>query len=353
MYPVTVIGDNVTARAVILALARSGIEQFSWARHSEADSAPQLLPAHTLSANLSRVISALGRESALLDAGHQPDREQVRFAASGYLLSELPLGKFASDRYGAAHINIEHSALMQVLTTDGLHQPIAPIQSLTDQHPANAHPLVVDTRRVPDVPAPTHQLWYACLDNQQQPDHANITWLGDGATGWQFSTRQHDHFLFSTPLGQPLQTFTWHNSLGNAVNQATAHASFAATLPEPAETWYQGNVTFAGPARLAQSPFCRHAAHIGLEDAWVLSRMVENYEEEVAHGLAEYEKYRRARNRRLIRHVNEESRLQRLPSGIARLQRNLAIALRTRFLPEIAMQRIDWLYGFDCIRGFR
>ena len=23
-----------------------------------------------------------------------------------------------------------------------------------------------------------------------------------------------------------------------------------------------------------------------------------------------------------------------------------------RFLPEIAMQRLDWLYGYDCIKGF-
>ena len=31
---------------------------------------------------------------------------------------------------------------------------------------------------------------------------------------------------------------------------------------------------------------------------------------------------------------------------------HLGTALSTRFLPEIAMQKLDWVYGYDCIKGF-
>jgi hypothetical protein len=34
------------------------------------------------------------------------------------------------------------------------------------------------------------------------------------------------------------------------------------------------------------------------------------------------------------------------------LQRNFKLALGSRYLPEIAMGRFDWLHGYDCVRGF-
>ena len=40
------------------------------------------------------------------------------------------------------------------------------------------------------------------------------------------------------------------------------------------------------------------------------------------------------------------------PAGLAAWQRNLNWSLTSRFLPEIAMQRTDWLYGYDSIKGF-
>jgi 2-polyprenyl-6-methoxyphenol hydroxylase-like FAD-dependent oxidoreductase len=92
---------------------------------------------------------------------------------------------------------------------------------------------------------------------------------------------------------------------------------------------------------------------VGLEDAWVLSRMLENYEEAVDEGLREYARFRRARANRLSRAAAVRAEQYFENTRLGRLGRNLNLALSTRFLPEIAMQRIDWLYGHDCIRGFR
>jgi 2-polyprenyl-6-methoxyphenol hydroxylase-like FAD-dependent oxidoreductase len=92
---------------------------------------------------------------------------------------------------------------------------------------------------------------------------------------------------------------------------------------------------------------------LGLEDAWVLSRMLENYEEDTADGLAAYAKYRRPRARRIAREVTATVKQHNALSPLGRLRRNINIAFSTRFIPEIAMQRIDWHYDYDCIRGFR
>ena len=84
-----------------------------------------------------------------------------------------------------------------------------------------------------------------------------------------------------------------------------------------------------------------------------MSRMLENYEEDVADGLREYERFRRARTRRVAANITTASRALTATGRLSRLGAHLARALSTRFLPEIAMQRIDWLYGYDCIKGFR
>ena len=37
---------------------------------------------------------------------------------------------------------------------------------------------------------------------------------------------------------------------------------------------------------------------------------------------------------------------------LRRLTRNLGMGMRHRLLPELAMQRDDWQFEYDCIKGF-
>ena len=107
MYPVAVVGDNPAARAALLACRRSGFNDLTWSSIPDESKPSTLPPAYTLPANITRVIQALCGTQALDTLAYAPDREQIRFGPSAYLLSELPLGQFSQDRYGAPHVNIE------------------------------------------------------------------------------------------------------------------------------------------------------------------------------------------------------------------------------------------------------
>ena len=50
--------------------------------------------------------------------GFRPDRQQVRFAKSAYLLAELPLGEFYEQQYGAPLVNFSARSLNDRLEND-------------------------------------------------------------------------------------------------------------------------------------------------------------------------------------------------------------------------------------------
>ncbi len=338
MYAINVAGGGITARATLLACRMAGFDDLSWSGRDAAEYQP---PASTLAANLTRVVNALGRSEALLEHGHVPDREQVRVATSGYLLAELPLGRFIHDRYSAPHINIDGDLLREVLDP-------GPLPS----QPSDAVTVSVETAQADSHQVTTHTLWHASIEHDQ-PAHANVTWLGTDAHAWQFSTRRHSHVLFSLPREVTPDSYPWHASLLPASTAAQPIREFSNMAPTVREHWYAGATVYAGAACFEGHPYRREADHFGLEDAWVLSRMLENYEEDFADGFAEYERFRRARLNRVARQAAATVALYDRPGTWARALRNMNIALAARFLPEIAMQRIDWLYNYDCIRGFR
>ena len=62
----------------------------------------------------------------------------------------------------------------------------------------------------------------------------------------------------------------------------------------------------------------------------MLSRMMENYEEDIGDGLAAYERFRRPRHRKVLVNMRTTSLTQ--PSRARRLQQHLGTALQNRLL---------------------
>jgi len=350
MYPLAVIGNDATARATILACRKFGFDDITWADGPATFAA---LPAYTLGANLTRIVHALGEAATLHAHAYIPDREQVRIAASGFLLSELPLGDFATQRYGAPHVNIDGDAWASILPIDARPETNTDTEELITRLEHRPGVVIVCDDSPAEPAAPTHRLWHARLPFEASQAKANVTWLARAHTAWQFSTASHQHVYFATPLEDTLRETDWHPQLHDALRDVRTCATFRADATDVRQHWQAGNVVYAGSACYPPSPFLREAAALGLEDAWVLSRMLENYEEDLHDGLLEYERYRRPRAARTLAAASRAAQRAALPSGVARWMRNLNIAFSARFVPEIAMQRIDWLYNYDCIKGFR
>jgi len=120
----------------------------------------------------------------------------------------------------------------------------------------------------------------------------------------------------------------------------------------PLPTWTRGAITLLGDACHPLRPYLAQGAAMAIEDAWVLSRMLERWEDDPACGLPDYERYRLPRTARVQAQSRAQGEEFHLSERRAVLLRNFKLALGSRYLPEIAMQQFDWLHGYDCVRGF-
>ena len=69
---------------------------------------------------------------------------------------------------------------------------------------------------------------------------------------------------------------------------------------KPANTLFAGRVAYLSDALSMPLASKVDAGNTAMEDAWVLSRMMENYEEDIGDGLAAYERFRRPRHRKVL-----------------------------------------------------
>lgn len=340
-----------------------------------------------LSPNGTRVLRAL-HLGALLSAARQPDAHVQRSGRSGFLLAQRPLGAFIEARYGAPEIILPRRALLQALLTECARHGVAVHghrdcvgvtqdagqATVTFGSDAVGHDVVIgcDGERsvvrasmgYAQAPANTRGVIWAGFC--QRPDlpaalsaNAITTWLGPDAylTHWPSADGAGVGFLAFAGGPQADATFEaafagWHGDVAFLVGSAARVEASAADEHEPLAQWYDRRVALLGDACHPAAPHLQQGASLAMEDAWVLARMIERWEDEPARGFADYERYRQARLRRFRQ--GQQRHLTQLTVDTAgqAWRRNLRLSLTSRFLPEIAMQRLDWLYGYDCIKGF-
>ena len=341
MYPVHIVGSGPVTQAMIHLARRSGFDRLTW------DQGPHLQqpPAYTLPANQTRILQAILGAQFWESIAHQPDRLQIRLAQSDYLLAELPLGRFYQERYGAPLLNIEADALHERLQPENLPQAGPSMVSNPSQQ------LVIDTSSTENLQPGLNWQVYSHF-TPGQIERANISWLSDYATLFRFSTQAGTWLMLVSAQNAEysVQPEDWPAAVRDGVAAMGAPQIWQTYAPRV--EWLEGHYVYAGQACYPAHPQHRETWLSGIEDAWVLSRMMENYEDDGVDGWTEYVKYRQPRINKIAAHNDTATTeyLQRQPG--AKLLRNMALAFRTRFLPEIAMQRQDWFHQYDCIRGF-
>jgi 2-polyprenyl-6-methoxyphenol hydroxylase-like FAD-dependent oxidoreductase len=143
-----------------------------------------------------------------------------------------------------------------------------------------------------------------------------------------------------------------HPALRGLLENVVEVQASAPGLGSPAEFWQAGRLALLGEPVHATPFWSDQGPCAAIEDAWVLSRMMERWEEEPHREFATYERFRRPRAGRLHRQAMNELQVLTLDRPADMWRRNMTWSLTSRFLPEIAMEKLDWLYGYDCIRGF-
>ncbi|MCZ6710078.1 MAG: NAD(P)/FAD-dependent oxidoreductase [Gammaproteobacteria bacterium] len=388
MLSIGVVGAGVGGLSVALALREAGFSDIEVYESGIPGSGSNI--GLILTPNATRVLHALGLKDRLRALCGLPQAHLQRTWRSGFVLAQRPLGRFAEDRYGAPHCVIARGDLLRLLL-DACRRLGISIQcnrSCTKIH-QSGRTVVVELGNQRE----THDVLIGCDGTESivrrhlnYPRYSTATraqtgwgaapvtalprsmradvittWLGPGRyfTHWLNSTGDHVDFTafiaddFHPATESAASVFSSsHADLGALIGSSESLEAALVTEHEPTTQWFDRRVVMLGDACHALPPHLQQGAALAIEDAWVLSRMLERWEDEPMAGFNEYQRYRKVRVTR-VRREGQKSTLQWCldnPRQIA--LRNLKLALASRFLPEIAMQGLDWLYGYDCIKGF-
>lgn len=360
---------------------------------------PQALGAGVqLSPNATRVLLALGLKGPLNAIAFHPQAIQLRTWRTGYLVASRPLGGFSEARYGAPYVHVHRGDLHGLLLTAARERGID-VQTGTlcggAGDDGDGAWLEVDGRRARfDAVVGcdgVHSRVRASLFHAAEPVFSgHVAWRGmvrtadlpaklipPTATAWLGPGRHFVHYYVrggelvnfvgvvetdrwtEESWNQPGSTTDlaadfsgWHPLVHTLIESASETFKWALFDREPMPAWTRGRVTLLGDACHPMRPYLAQGAAMAIEDAWVLSRMLERWEDQPATGLAEYERYRRPRTAKVQLRSRAQGEEFHLTERWDVLKRNMKLILGSRYLPEMAMQQFDWLHGYDCIRGF-
>jgi salicylate hydroxylase len=314
------------------------------------------------------------------------------------MVAQRPLGKFSEARYGAPYYHVHrgdlHQLLLHTATERGIRLELGQAcrgvgeddggpwlefdQGRRRHHAVvgsdGIHSAVRDSLFGVAPPRFTgHVAWRGMVATADLPAglvSPNATvWLGPGRHFVNYYVRRGElvNFVGVVETGrwteeswrqrgtieELAEDFTgWHPVVRMIIEAAGEVYRWALYDRDPLPTWSRGNITLLGDACHPMLPYLAQGAAMAIEDAWVLSRMLERWEDEPARGFADYERYRLPRTARVQRSSRAQGEEFHLREQWPVLQRNVKLILGSRFLPEIAMQQYDWLHGYDCIRGF-
>lgn len=120
-----------------------------------------------------------------------------------------------------------------------------------------------------------------------------------------------------------------------------------------ARTWFrvlpEGAAAILGDAAHPTLPFLAQGANMALEDAWALAAALSAHDGDAA-ALAAYQAARAPRCARIVEAANANARNYHL-RGARRAVGHTALRLAGKVAPSMALQRFDWLYGFDVTAG--
>lgn len=367
----------------------------------EQSASPEALGAGVqLSPNASRVLAALGLREAVEAVAYHPQAVHLRTWRTGYLIANRPLGGFSEARYGAPYYHVHrgdlHGVLLQAARERGIvvragsrvegagEDAQGPWLRLDGNAEPCRHDAVVGCdgihsvvrRHVLESAAPRftgHVAWRGMVAADRLPARL----LSPTVTAWLGPRRHFVHYFVRRgelvnfvgvvetdrwteaswrqrgDVGELLADFEdWHPQVRTIIEAADEAYRWALYDHDPLPAWSRGAVTLLGDACHPMLPYLAQGAAMAIEDAWVLSRMLERWEDEPAAGFPDYERFRRPRTARVQLRSRAQGQEFHLSDRWPVLTRNLKLALGTRYLPEIAMQQFDWLHGYDCVRGF-
>lgn len=380
---VAIVGAGMAGLTAALALARRGIacdiiEQAT--RLEEVGAGLQVSP------NASRILAELGVLKTLEPIWNEPDHIALASGLSLKVLANVPVGRFARERWRAPYGVLHRTTLQRALLSAVEQQPLCSLRlGVRLDHPgADAFAAITGHRPdliigadgvwsqvraiVPQAPIPTFSgniAWRLTVPSSKAPPalkvNAVTAFMGPGAhlvsyplkeingynivaisTGlnpgqtWQAhaNTKQHDLLMRQFSL--------WHSQIQELLSHAK-DATFWPLYEVERGRWHNSHDTvLIGDSAHAMMPFAAQGASMAIEDAARLAVHLAR-SGELADRLSAFEKERVTRTDK-VRNRGAFNRFAYHARGPVRLARNAVLSLRS---PQSLAADLDWLYGFN------
>lgn len=381
---VIIVGGGVAGLTAALALARRGRDSTVIEQASAIEPVGAGLQ---LGANATRVLFALGLEKTLRDQSTAPPRAELRDAASGRLLVMNRLGAEGEARWGAPYLTLTRaalqSALLEAVASCGrveikfgrrvsairIEADHADLQFEGGEYLTAGVLLGCDGVRStvrtailgPEAPRYTGQTVWRGLARMAGLDAAPVqVWAGPKRHFVRYPVAPGLVNMVGVIEARPEDVESW-TAQGRREDLAAAFADWPkpvrATIAAverpwlsalydraPFDRWTKGPATLLGDAAHPMLPFLAQGAGMGIEDAFVVVKLLTETSDPGA-ALSAYEQLRLARTAKVQTWASRNARLFHLPSVAATGLFGAAKVL-DRLRGADAEARFDWLYGW-------
>lgn len=390
---IAIAGAGIAGLTAALAFASKGFRVTLFERETRLDEAGAGIQ---LSPNATRILQRFGVVDALGAAAVRPQAIALRSASDMRLLSRLPLGRAAEERWGAPYLvthraDLQKALLERAADEPGIElRPGLPIDGFALEGGVRAFSsgrlagdgflMLVGAdgvwsslrSRLSRQARPAfsgYVAWRAMVHGASEIDEAlagdEVTALldpgfhivsypvksGDAlnlvavtkgrpiAEGWS-------HEVDTTPLGRALE---WSDPTLAALCRSASWKAWPIFTAETDGAWtHPGGIVLIGDAAHAMTPFAAQGAAMAIEDAATLATLVAGMADDIGAALSAYEALRRERVMKVARR-GAFNRFVWHAGGPLAFGRDLVLKLR----PGSSLMRdFDWLYGWRPPRDF-
>ncbi|MDO1585126.1 FAD-dependent monooxygenase [Rhizobium oryzicola] len=378
-----IVGAGMAGLTAALSLSQRGI------RCQVIEQAPYLAEVGAglqISPNAARVLARVGVLPEIEKIWCEPQRISLVSGQSLKTLAEVPVGRFARERWRAPYGVLHRSTLQNALERAVSAEPLCSLHLGHRLTVANASHIEALTGVRPDLIIGADGVWSqvrASVPGSPRPDFSsNVAWrftiaeneapaflardrvmamlgasahvvsyplremqgfnvvaiaagVSPGETWDAQASQQNRHMLFA-------QFKNWHPQIIALLRQSES-ASFWPLYQVSDGRWQNDkDIVLVGDAAHAMMPFSAQGAAMAIEDAWELAQQVTRFST-LPEALGAYEQQRKARAQK-VKARGSFNRFAYHATGPVRVARDIVLKLRS---PSSLAADLDWLYGYD------
>jgi salicylate hydroxylase len=387
---VVVIGAGIGGLTAALALLRRGIDVQVY---DQSNQLKEVGAGIQISSNGSRVLFALGLETALRAVQVRPERRVLRHWSTGETWNWFDLGDKSIERFGTPHLMLHRGDLhgllasaVRALKPDAITLDRRCISVSSHDRDAEAtfedgsvaegayvigadgiHSKVRVCLFGPSKPVFTGCIaWRGLIPMDRLPpqlaQNVGMNWLGPHGNVLNYPVRRGEVMNFvsmSERNDWQVESWStagsreelrndfrdWHADVQVMIDQIETPYKWAMMIRDPMETWSKGRITLLGDACHPTLPFLGQGGVMSIEDGYVLAACLDKYFGEPAAAFTRYEDIRKDRTSMVVRKASENKAMAFEP----RLANKELIAVEVaREWQQVRLrERMDWLYNYD------